>query len=173
MKAVVAAFADADAVLAGAKRVRAEGFPLLEALTPYPVTPLTEFLGASISPRLRGPMAAAGFGAAVLFFAFEWWTAVRAYPFNEGGRPLFSWPAFLLSPFELGVLTAALAGFGVFLVRCGLPRLNHPLFDVPGLERASQDRFLLVIDGLEPERLPALRALLFGAGAVAVSEGET
>jgi hypothetical protein len=173
MKALVAEFHDSGAILEGAGQARARGFPLLDALTPLPLESLGEMLGASASPRLRGLMALAGFGAAALFFALETWSAVFAYPFNEGGRPLFSWPVFLLSPFEVGVLAAAVAGFGAFLLRCGLPRLNHPLFTVPGLERASQDRFFLVVDPVEEARIPTLRDLLFGAGATAVTEAET
>ena len=67
-----------------------------------------------------------------------------AYPLNSGGRPLNSWPVFLLVPFEVGVLAAALSGVVAFLWSCGLPRLHHPLFDVPGIERATQDRFFLL-----------------------------
>ena len=172
MRALVASFTDADAILEGAGQARRDGFPLLDALTPYPLDRLSDLVGADGAPRLRGPMAMAGFGVAILAFGFEWWSAVRAYPFNEGGRPLFSWPVFLLSPFEIGMLAAAVAGFACFLVRCGLPRLNHPLFLVPGVERASQDRFLLVVDPLRPDQVAHLRTLLFDAGAVAVSEAD-
>jgi hypothetical protein len=172
MKALVASFDDSSATVAAAGMARERGFPVLDALTPFPLEDLATFTGATVSPRLRGPMALAGFGLAIAFFLFEGWTAVFAYPYNEGGRPLFSWPAFLLSPFELGILVAAVAGFGVFLFRSGLPGLHHPLFAVPGIERASQDRFFLVLDPLEADKEPALQALLFGAGATAVSELE-
>lgn len=172
MKALVAEFHHPGAILEGAGTVRAQGFPLLDALTPYPLEKLGDLLGASASPGLRGPMALFGFGVAALFFALESWSAILAYPFNEGGRPLFSWPVFLLAPFEIGILAAGIAGFAAFLIRCGLPRLDHPFFTVPGLERASQDRFFLVVDPLEEARIPALRHLLFAAGARAVTEAE-
>ena len=57
----------------------------------------------------------------------EFWSAVYAYPIDSGGRPLNSWPIFLLVPFEVGVLAAAVAGFAALLVLCGLPRLHHPV----------------------------------------------
>jgi hypothetical protein len=51
---------------------------------------------------------------------------------------------------------------------CGLPRLNHPVHDMPQFERASQDRFLLLV---APKAEPAaLRRRLEEAGAVLVSE---
>ena len=173
MNVLVATFEDPDAILGAAERARRAGFPVLDALTPFPLEHLSKVVGASASPRLRGPMAVLGFGLAAAFFLFESWTAVDAYPFNEGGRPLFSWPAFLLSPFEIGILVAAITGFAMFLIRTGLPRLHHPVFLVPGVHRATQDRFLLVCDPVEDGRASALRVLLFGAGATAVSEAET
>lgn len=169
---VVATFADPDGILVAAERARDAGFPVLDALTPFPLERLAGAVGAPLEPRLRGAMALVGFGGAVAFFLFESWTAVFAYPFNEGGRPLFSWPAFAISPFELGILVASIAGFAVFLRRAGLPGLNHALFLVPGVHRASQDRFLLVCDPLEPTRASDLRRLLFAAGATAISEAD-
>ena len=56
------------------------------------------------------------------------------------------------------------------MAACGLPRLHHPLFDVPGLGRASQDRFFLVVDPLRDERVADLEGLMFDVGASAVSE---
>ena len=73
------------------------------------------------------PIAALALAAAA--YALEFWSAVYAYPIDSGGRPLNSWPIFLLVPFEVGVLAAAVAGFAALLVLCGLPRLHHPLFD--------------------------------------------
>jgi hypothetical protein len=172
MKALVARFEDSAGIVAAAGVARSQGFPVLDALTPYPLETLDPMTGATVSPRLRGPMALAGFGLAAALFLFESWTAVFAYPLNEGGRPLFSWPAFLLSPFEVGILAAAMAGFGVFLYRAGLPGLHHPMFGVPGIERASQDRFFLVLDPVEADKGPTLRALLFESGASTVSEVE-
>ena len=81
---------------------------------------------------------------AVLAFGLQWYSAVIDYPLNSGGRPLNSWQVFLLVPFEVGVFAAALCGVVALLWSCGLPRLHHPLFEVPGFERATQDRFFLL-----------------------------
>ena len=48
-------------------------------------------------------------------------------------------------PFEVGVLAAAVAGFAALLVLCGLPRLHHPLFDCDAIERATDDRYFLLV----------------------------
>ena len=74
-------------------------------------------------------------------------------------------------PFETGVLAAAVAGYLVMFRRTGLPRYHHPLFNLPGVERATQDRFFLIIDGpaneLDARRL---EKALFDAGALSVRE---
>ena len=164
---LLAEFETPDALLDGYRRARAEGHRALDAFTPFPLEDLSEAFGPP--PRLIRPvMALAGFGAAGAMYLLQWWSAVHAYPLNSGGRPLHSWPVFLLVPFEFGILAAAIAGFVSFLAACGLPRLHHALFTMPQFERASQDRFLLLV---APKDDPApLRHLLEEAGASLVAE---
>ncbi len=171
MKALLAEFASVPCVTRAAEQVQTGGYPLLDALTPYPLDTLLSRVGKTPA-GVRVPMALAGFGIALAAYAFQYWTAVVAYPFNSGGRPLNSWPAFLLVPFEVGVLAAALVGMAMFLVRCGLPRLYHPVFALPTTARATQDHFYLLVDPLDGPRTAALVALLFDAGALSVSETE-
>ena len=40
--------------------------------------------------------------------ALEWYSAVFDYPIDSGGRPLNSWPAFMLLPFAIGIFGAAI-----------------------------------------------------------------
>jgi hypothetical protein len=72
------------------------------------------------------------------------------YPLNVGGRPLHSWPAFIPPTLIVGMLWAAAAALIGMLALCRLPRLHHPLFAVPGFERATVDRFFLCIDADDP-----------------------
>lgn len=169
MSRLFAEFTSGEAIAAGARRAKDEGFAPLDALTPYPVPEIDALIPPS-RMVIRVPMALAGFGTAAFAFGLQWWTAVYAYPFNTGGRPLFSWPVFLLVPFEVGVLAAAIAGMIAFFLHCGLPRLHHPVFDVGGIARASQDRFFLVFDHSEGEAHARLQGLLLDAGAVSTSE---
>ncbi|MGV7034711.1 DUF3341 domain-containing protein [Methylobacterium symbioticum] len=164
---LLAEFESPEALIRAWARARDEGHRAVDAFTPFPLEELAEAFGPP--PRLIRPaMAAAGFGAAALLYALQWWSSVHDYPLNAGGRPLHSWPVFLLVPFEVGVLAAAVAGFAALLHSCGLPRLHHPLFVMPQFERASQDRFLLLV---APKGDPApLRALLEAAGARLVAE---
>ena len=105
---------------------------------------------------------------AAFAFGLQWYSAVIDYPIDSGGRPLNSWQVFLLVPFEVGVFAAALTGVIAFLRSCRLPRLHDALFEIPGFERATQDRYILVAASeADPNDL---RTVLTEAGAVAVTE---
>jgi hypothetical protein len=49
------------------------------------------------------------------------------------------------------VLTTAMTGLFGLLAICGLPRLNHPLFNSKTFDRASCDRFFLCIEAEDPK----------------------
>jgi Protein of unknown function (DUF3341) len=156
---LIAEFSNPDALSVAARRARDQGFALVDVLSPCPVEGIDETLALPKS-QIRLPMLTAAVGVAAFAYGLEAWSAVYAYPIDSGGRPLYSWPVFLLVPFEVGVLSAAIAGFIALLALCGLPRLNHPLFDCDGIERASDDRYFLILsapaDEHDEERLRSL-----------------
>ncbi|HET7161403.1 MAG TPA: DUF3341 domain-containing protein, partial [Rhodanobacteraceae bacterium] len=79
-----------DAVL----RARRERYTAIEAYSPYPVEGLDEALG----PRRNWVpfwMLIGAIGGGAFTYWLEWYSAVVNYPINIGGRPLFSWPAFI------------------------------------------------------------------------------
>jgi len=167
---IIAEFRNGDDLSAAARDARNQGFDAIDALTPCAVEGLDDILGLDESP-IRWPMLIGALIVGAAAYGLEFWTAVYAYPIDSGGRPLNSWPIFLLVPFEVGVLAAAIAGFAALLALCGLPRLNHPLFDCEAVERATDDRyFLLVRAPAPPSDSARLQLLLFGARAVRIEE---
>jgi hypothetical protein len=167
---VIAEFGGPSALVAAARGARDQGFKLADALTPCPVEGVEEALDLPTSP-IRWPMLIAAVAVAAFAYGLEFWSAVYAYPIDSGGRPLNSWPIFVLVPFEVGVLAAAIAGFVALLVLCGLPRLNHPLFDLEPVERATDDRYFLLIEApRENGEAERLRSLLIEAGALRLQE---
>lgn len=163
-------FERADRLMAALPGLRARGLVPLEAYTPFSVEGLAEALGHPPS-RVRPVMLAAAVAGALGAFGLQAWSAAVAYPFDVGGRPLFSWPAFVPVTFEFMVLCAALAGFLALLAFCGLPRLNHPVFELPDFTRASHDRFFLQVRlEAEPADRAALYSELAGLGVAAVRE---
>jgi hypothetical protein len=170
MTQLLAEFLNPDALRTALGRVGEAGHRPLDAFTPYPVEGLNEQLAIRPS-RIRYAMLAGGLGMAAIAYGLQYYSAVYDYPLNFGGRPLHSWQVFLLVPFEVGIFAAALSGVLAFLWSCGLPRLHHPLFEVPGFERATRDRFFLLAgSGDTIEAMLNLRHLLEEAGAVVVTE---
>lgn len=170
MKRLVAVFESPEALVNGADKLKAEGHPAEDALTPFHVHGIEDALNVE-RPPVRRAMAIAGFSVAALVWGLEWFSLAVAYPFNSGDRPHLSWQVFLLVPFEAGVLAAGIAGFVTFLYTCGLPSLYHPVFDIPSVERATSDRFFLIVNATADERREnRLRELLVGAGAIFIEE---
>jgi hypothetical protein len=172
-RALIAEFDDVDRFIEALRALKSDGVAPLDALMPFHVPEAAVLVPGRATP-LRFIMAVAGFGTAIFAYALQWYSAVAAYPIDSGGRPLNSWPVFLLAPFEVGILAAAIAGFAAFFVGAGLPRLHHPLFAYPGIERASQDRFFVLVARAGDDELDErARRLLFDAGAVSMGDGET
>jgi hypothetical protein len=167
---LLAEFADARSLRDAADAARRRGCRVLDALTPFPVEDVAATLDARPS-QVRVYMFAGGVLIAAMALWGQYFTAVINYPYNAGGRPLNSWPAFMLVPFATGILGASIAGFIRFLFETGLPRLHHPLFAMEGIERATQDRFFLVVavPSTDEERLKAADKLR-STGAVEVRE---
>ena len=157
---VVAEFDNPESLIHAGKSVYREGFRKLDTFTPYPVEGVAQAIGFK-RERVAFITLLGGIIGGALAFGMQWYSNVIDYPTNVGGRPDFSWPSFFPVTFELTVLGAALsAAFGMLAFN-RLPRLWHPVFNVPGFERASRDRFFLFVNAKDPKfDLGQVRALL-------------
>jgi hypothetical protein len=159
---VMAAFASPEDLEHAARRARDAGYLDLDAFTPFPVEGVKEALGFR-DRKVQATMLVAGIAGALLAFAMETSATVYQYPHNIGGRPDFSWPAYIIIIFELTVLCSGISGLVAVLFFNGLPRPHHPVFAVPGFERATRDRFFLLIGAADPRFRPdSARAFLAG-----------
>jgi hypothetical protein len=153
-----------------ARRAQESHYRVVEAYTPYPVEELSEIIAHHPS-RVRPAMFTGGVLMAASAYGLEYYSAVFAYPFNSGGRPLDAWPAFMLVPFATGILLAAICGFAMFLREAGLPGLSNPVLASDGLGRASQDRFVLSVQYVQEDRdASAVAEFMHKAGATLVWE---
>ncbi len=161
---LLAEFTDAQQLRDAALRARDEArYTAIEAYSPFPIEGLAEALD-SRTERIwsRIPFwtllgAIVGGGSTYLL---EWYSAAIDYPINVGGRPPFSWPAFVPPALEMTILWAVLFGVFAMLIGNSLPRLHHPLFGVPAFERASDDHYFLLLRADDP-RFDAQRAYAF------------
>ncbi len=130
---------------------RREGYRRMECYTPYPVEEAAEALHFH---KTRVPLLCLMGGVMGLTTAFlmETWINVYAYPLNIGGRPLFSWPAFIIPAYEWTILFSGLsAAFGM-LALYGLPLLYHPVFNAPYFRNgATTDKFFLCLEAHDPK----------------------
>jgi hypothetical protein len=169
---VMAEYETPEALKAAARAAREAGYREMDAYAPFPVEGLADAIGFS---KNRVPMAVLGGGllGGGLAYFMMWYVNVIDYPLNVGGRPFHSWPAFIPITFELTILFASFGALIGMLVMNGLPKPYHPVFDAPGFERASQDRFFLCIEA-EDEQFDRGRIgdFLRNTEAVSVSEVE-
>ena len=96
---------------------------------------------STISP-LPLVMAASGVAAGIGMFLLQVYADVFAYPIDVGGRPDFSWPAFIVNAFEVGVLCAMLAGLLGYFVLNRMPALYDPVDECDGLRRGEPRRLV-------------------------------
>ena len=103
-----------------------------------------------------------------------WWCGAINYPLVIGGKPLFDFSFTIPIAFELTVLFSAFASFIGMWALNGLPRFYHPSLNYKNSHRATDDRFLLVIEADDPKFDPQMSAehlRSVGADAVEVVEG--
>ena len=148
---LLAEFDEAERLLAAVRRVREEGYfaSCIEAYSPYPVEGMDEALSAR-HHWIPFWMLIGAIGGGAFTYWLEWYSAVVNYPINVGGRPTFSWPAFVPPAVEMTILWAVLLGVGAVLFGARLPRVRHPLFESHEFERATSDHFFLLVRGDDP-----------------------
>lgn len=162
-KTLVGIFDSDHAILAAARAARKKGLEVRDAYTPFPVHGMDDALGLPPSWLSRACFV---LGASGLTFAlsFQYWVSLFNWPMNIGGKTFDASPALVPIAFEITVLVAGVGTVVTLLVFRGLlPGKNSPY---SGLG-ATDDKFLLVIDGAAED---SLRAFYREHGAVRVEE---
>ncbi len=167
--AVLGLFAEADKIVDAARQIRPRKLGRLEAYTPYPVHGLDRAIGLAPS-RLGRLVMLMGVIGACLALLFEWWVSAVDYPLVTGGKPLFSWQAFVPVMFEVTVLFATFtAGLAMLFALNKLPFFGHPVLHSKAIKDITRDRLALSIEATgEAFDAEGARQALLDNGAEAV-----
>ncbi len=170
--ALVAEFESPEQLLEAAEKAKLAGYKKMDAYSPFPVHGLSDAIGFR-DAKVPFMVFIGGLTGVAFGFTLIWYTATIDYPLNVGGKPFNSLPSYIPISFECTVLFSALtAVFGMIALN-RLPQPYHSIFNTPGFERASQDRFFLAIEAEDPSYdSEATRAFLTHLHPVSVSEVE-
>ena len=146
---LMAEFDNPTALVEAARAARAKGYRKLDAYSPFPIEELSDALDLHKN-RLPLIVLAGGIAGGLAGYLMQYYVTVWDFPLNIGGRPLHSWPAYIVITFEMTILLAAISTVMGLLALCGLPMLYHPAFNVPRFALASRNRFFLSIEAADP-----------------------
>ena len=146
---VMAEFDNPTDLVSAAREAHAHGYKKMDAYTPFPVEELDAALHL---PKSKLPLIVliGGMLGGLTGYLMQYYVTVIYFPINIGGRPLHSWPMYIVITFELTILFAAISAVFGLLAVCGLPMPYHPAFNVPRFALASRNRFFLCIEAADP-----------------------
>ena len=133
-----------------AEKIRDAGFRKWDVFSPFPVHGMDDAMGLKNSP-----VGWFGFCGGVCGYAtgmlLIWFCNALDYPIMIGGKPMFSPFAAFPPSYELTILFTAFGSIGGMMFLNKLPRLNHPLLKHARFEKATHDKFFLVIETADPK----------------------
>jgi hypothetical protein len=166
---IIGLFKDEEVLIDAVKKIRAEGIKIYDVLTPFPVHGLDHAMGLKES-RLHIAGFVYGITGTTCALSFMSWVFTSNWPMIYGGKPFFSFPAFIPITFEFTVLCAGVGMTLTFLLRCGLyPGRNREKLD----DRITDDAFCIVFNKdkkLSDEQVQKINNILQSSGAYEIKE---
>lgn len=149
--AITAVFDDPDRIVHAVAETVKEGYTQYDVHTPYPVHGMGNTMKLKRS-NLGYFALAFGLIGAVASVAFMSWVSLVEYPLVIGGKPFWSWPAFVPVAFEVTVLFASvLTVLAMVVLYFKFPNNSHPLHDTKYMARVSSDHFGICIQSSDPK----------------------
>lgn len=157
---VSAVFAHQDVVLRVIDDLKRRSVDDIDVMMPVPDHEIIDALPAP--PTKIGWIFSiwGGLFGVLLGFLGPAWTHQHIYAQITGGKPVISWPPFVVPGFEMMILFTGLITFTGVIVLGKLPRRTlDPHFD----PRVTEDRYVIVVETSE-ERAAEIAGLLRAAG---------
>ncbi len=142
-KFVVGCFEEEDTLFEAVRRVRKAGYKLHDVYTPFPIHGLDKEMGLRDTSIHTAGFIYGITGTTVALAGMSWVFTVD-WPLIIGGKPHFALPAWIPIMFELTVLFAAVGMMITFCYLCQLAPFVRKHHFHP---RATDDKFVMVIDG--------------------------
>jgi hypothetical protein len=167
---LMAEFDSAEELVRAASRTHEAGYRKIDAYSPFAVEGLADAIGFHKN-RVSLVVLIGGLVGLISAYGLQYWVAVITYPTNIGGRPYHSWPSFIIVTFELTILFGGISSAIGMIALNGLPQPYHPVFNVPEFRQASESKFFLVVEAVDPQYdLAQTRAFLNELGPRKISE---
>jgi len=159
-------FETPDDIIHAAEVVSDKGYKKYDVNTPYPLHGMDSAM--KLSPS-RLPYISMLFGFSGTFFALfmMYWMASIDYPVIVGGKPFFSFPAYVPIMFEITILAASLMTVAAMIAMFfKFPNITHPLHDTEYMKAVSSDRYGICIEATDEKfDEQEVRELLIELGA--------
>lgn len=144
--AIGALFDSPNKLIALAKKLTDDGYRFWDVHSSYPLHGISKTMRLKWSPLGYVALVLGLTGTLVGLF-LTYWTMSVDYRLTIGGKPWFSFPAFIPVLFELTVLLAAVGTAIVMLfILFKLPNNRHPLHDSEYLKKISVDRCGIIVE---------------------------
>ncbi len=139
-----------DQIIHAAKKAVEAGYTKFDINTPYPLHGMDKAM--KLKPSKLGYFALVfGLSGTLASLLAIWWMSAIDYPIVIGGKPLFSFPAYVPIMFEVTVLFAAiLTVLTMLLGFFKLPNNTHPLHGTEYMKKVSADKYGISIQVENP-----------------------
>ncbi len=146
-----AIFDTPDEISHAAEKIAEKGYKKFDVHTPYPVHGMDDAM--RLAPSKLGYVALIfGLSGTLGALLSLWWVSAIDYPIVIGGKPLFSFPAYIPVMFEVTVLSASIATvLAMLFVFFKFPNNSHPLHGTGYMKKVSSDKYGISIQADDPK----------------------
>ena len=158
-----------DEIIEAAEKVADSKYENYDVHTPYPVHGMDSAMKLKPS-RLPYVALFVGLSSMLGMLAFMYWITTTDYPVIVGGKPFFSFPAWVPVLFEITVLSASIATVvAMIAIFFKFPNLSHPLHDTDFMRAVTADKYGISIEVEDGESEDEVKSFLESIGAKDVS----